>query len=45
MDWFERLTGISPDGGSGAFEGLLVSAAAAAILAAVAFAIRRTRPR
>ncbi len=45
MDWFERLTGIDPDGGTGSFESLLVTAAAVAVLAAVTFAIRRARPR
>jgi len=32
MDFLERWFGVSPDGGSGAFEGLLVLAAAVAVV-------------
>ena len=41
MEWFEQLTGISPDGGSGSFEALLASLLGVAIIAAVAVAVRR----
>ncbi len=45
MDWFERLTGLDPDGGGGSFESLLVTAAAVAVLAVITFAMRRVRLR
>lgn len=41
MEWFEELTGISPDGGSGSFEALLASLIGVGIIAAVAIAMRR----
>ncbi len=36
MDFVERWFGISPDGGSGAFEACLIVAAVAALIIAVA---------
>ena len=42
MDWFERLTGLSPDNGSGAFE-MEILAAVGAICALVVFFRRRKR--
>ena len=39
MDFIERIFGLSPDGGSGLFELLLV------MLALVGFVLRRTRAR
>lgn len=41
MDWIERVFGISPDGGSGAFETLLALGAAIAFGAMVVWLVRR----
>ncbi|HUQ17003.1 MAG TPA: hypothetical protein VM070_04375 [Candidatus Saccharimonadales bacterium] len=41
MEWFEELTGISPDGGSGSFEALLASLIGVGIIAAVGIVMRR----
>lgn len=35
MDWFERLTGISPDGGHGWFELLLLTLLAGVVCAQI----------
>ena len=43
MDFIERLFGFSPDGGSGAFELLLLAAPIAVIVWRLAF--RRKQPR
>ncbi|HEX9270392.1 MAG TPA: hypothetical protein VF998_11145 [Candidatus Limnocylindria bacterium] len=45
MDWFEALTGISPDGGSGSFEALLASLIGVGIVAAIAVVAVRRRSR
>ena len=41
MEWFEELTGISPDGGSGSFEALLASLVGVGLIAAIAVVSRR----
>ena len=41
MEWFEALTGISPDGGTGSFEALLAALAGVAVIATVAVVTRR----
>jgi len=41
MEWFEELTGISPDGGSGSFEALLAGLVGVALIATVAVVMRR----
>ena len=43
MDFIERIFGISPDGGSGAFEFLLFAVPVVGILAILAW--RKRRPR
>jgi hypothetical protein len=40
VDWFELLTGFSPDGGNGSFELLIPLAIVAVILIAVALRVR-----
>jgi hypothetical protein len=52
VDWFERLRGMTPDGGSGAFEALVVAVVALALCIALwrvarhrTAASRRGRPR
>jgi hypothetical protein len=42
MDFIERLFGLSPDGGSGSFEMMLLFAPAAA---AIAFLVHRRKKR
>lgn len=41
MEWFEELTGISPDGGSGSFEAMLAALVGVGIIAVVATVMRR----
>ena len=41
MEWFEELTGISPDGGSGSFEALLASLVGVGLIAATLVVSRR----
>ena len=45
MEWFEELTGISPDNGNGTFEAMLAAVIGIAIIAIAAYVIgyRRTR--
>ncbi len=45
MEWFEELTGISPDGGNGTFEALLAAAVGVAIIVVAAYLISRRRTR
>ena len=41
MEWFEELTGISPDGGSGSFEAMLAALVGVALIATVGVVMRR----
>ena len=45
MDWFERLTGIDPDAGTGSFEALLATLVGVAIIVIAAALIARRRAR
>ena len=45
MDWFEELTGISPDAGNGTFEAMLASLVGIAIVVIAAYVISRRRTR
>ena len=45
MDWFEQLTGIDPDAGSGTFEAMLATLVGVAIIVAAAFVMSRRRTR
>jgi LPXTG-motif cell wall-anchored protein len=43
LAWFEGLTGISPDGGSGAFESTLAALLGVAIIGVAAYMTSRRR--
>ena len=45
MEWFEELTGISPDGGNGTFEAMLAALIGVAIVVIAAYVISRRRTR
>ena len=45
MDWFEELTGLSPDNGNGTFEAMLAAVIGIAIIAIAAYVIRYRRTR
>jgi len=45
MDWFEQLTGLAPDAGSGTFEAMLAAVVGVAIIVAAAYLISRRRTR
>jgi len=41
MDWFEELTGLSPDNGNGTFEAMLAAVIGIAIILVAAYVISR----
>ena len=43
MDWFEELTGLSPDNGNGTFEAMLAAVIGIAIILIAAYMISRRR--
>ena len=43
MEWFEELTGISPDGGNGTFEAMLAAAVGVIIIAAAWYILSRRK--
>ena len=45
MEWFEELTGFSPDNGNGTFEAMLAALAGVAIIVAAAYVIQRRRTK
>ena len=45
VDWFEQLTGIDPDAGSGTFEAMLAALVGVAIIVAAAYVLSRRRTR
>ena len=45
MDWFEQLTGLDPDAGSGTFEAMLATVVGIAIIAIAGYALARRRTR
>jgi LPXTG-motif cell wall-anchored protein len=45
VDWFEKLTGIDPDKGTGTFEAMLVTLVGVAIIVVAAYVITRRRAR
>jgi hypothetical protein len=45
VQWFEELTGISPDNGSGTFEAMLAALVGVAIIVVAAYVISRRRTR
>jgi hypothetical protein len=45
MEWFEELTGISPDNGNGTFEAMLAAAVGVIIVAAAWYVLSRRRAR
>jgi LPXTG-motif cell wall-anchored protein len=45
MEWFEELTGLSPDNGNGTFEAMLAAAIGIAIILIAAYVISRRRTK
>jgi LPXTG-motif cell wall-anchored protein len=45
MEWFEELTGLSPDNGNGTFEAMLAAVIGIAIILIAAYVISRRRTR
>jgi len=43
MDWFEQLTGIDPDAGTGTFEAMLAALIGVIIIAAAWYVISRRK--
>ena len=43
MEWFEELTGISPDNGNGTFEAMLAALVGVLIIAAAWYVLSRRR--
>jgi len=43
MEWFEELTGISPDNGNGTFEAMLAAVVGIAVIVIAAYVISRRR--
>ena len=45
MEWFEELTGLSPDSGNGTFEAMLAALVGVAIIVVAAYVISRRRTK
>lgn len=45
MDWFERLTGLDPDKGTGSFEAMLAAAVGVVIIAAAWYILSKRKAR
>lgn len=45
MNWFEQLTGLDPDAGSGTFEAMLAALLGVIIVAAARYLISRRKAR
>ena len=45
MEWFETLTGLSPDNGNGTFEAMLAAVIGIAIIVIAAYVTSRRRTR
>lgn len=45
MEWFEELTGISPDNGTGTFEAMFAALVGVAIIVIAGYLISRHRTR
>jgi hypothetical protein len=43
MEWFEELTGLSPDSGSGTFEAMLAAVVGVIVIAAAWYVLSRRR--
>jgi LPXTG-motif cell wall-anchored protein len=45
VEWFEELTGISPDNGNGTFEAMLAALVGVILIAAAWYVLSRRRAR